>query len=210
MRRSTLVMCALLAVATSGCERVKDVVASAKDGVGQLIARLRGQEPSPEVVTQPSPLPPSGTRPAAPAPVSRTPTPPPVGGPARPLEDMPYSSPDTGTLVPGAAERDVYALWGAPVSVRRAGEWTYLFFRNGCEYSCGTYDVVFLQNGIVVDAIVRWWGHIYGGESTSPPDVVPMPTRGDEVLQVVPFPTDTIEVAPAPGDTAADAPSPNE
>jgi hypothetical protein len=90
---------------------------------------------------------------------------------------VPFVSEDTGTIMPGASERDVYSLWGPPASTRRAGEWTYLFFRNGCEYSCGTYDVVFLREGVVVDAIVRWWGHIYGGESSSPPYVVPLPTR---------------------------------
>ena len=80
------------------------------------------------------------------------------------------------------SERDVYALWGPPLGVRRAGEWTYLYFRNGCEYSCGTYDVVFLQNGVVVDAVLRWEGHGYSGQSSSPPGVVPLPTRSGDTL----------------------------
>jgi hypothetical protein len=87
------------------------------------------------------------------------------------------------------SETDIYTLWGPPASVRRAGEWTYLFFRNGCEYSCGTYDVVFLQNGVVVDAILRWWGHIYAGESSSPPDVVPLPTKSGDTLAMPAPPT---------------------
>jgi len=66
------------------------------------------------------------------------------------------------------SEREVYELWGSPAAVRRAGEYTYIFFNNGCEYTCGTMDVVTLKGGNVVDAIVRWDGHRYAGESTSP------------------------------------------
>lgn len=105
---------------------------------------------------------------------------------ARPLRDEPFVSQDTGTLDPGMRESDVYSLWGPPVSVRRAGQWTYLYFRNGCEYSCGTYDVVFLQDGQVVDVIHRWPGHRYSGQSSSPPGVVPLPTRGGDTLVVAP------------------------
>jgi len=104
----------------------------------------------------------------------------------RPLRDEPLVSNDTGTIDPGMTERDVYSLWGPPVGVRRAGQWTYLYFRNGCEYSCGTYDVVFLHNGMVVDAVLRWPGHGYGGQSSSPPGVVPLPTRPGDTLVVSP------------------------
>ncbi len=72
----------------------------------------------------------------------------------------------------------VIAVWGEPVVKRSAGAWTYLFFRNGCEVSCGTFDVVFLQDGQVVDAIVRGEGHIYAGVSSSPPGRVAEPTPG--------------------------------
>src|SRR2546425_5320555 len=54
------------------------------------------------------------------------------------------------------SEKDVYSMWGPPVGVRRQGDMTFLYYRNGCEYSCGTEDVVFLQNGKVVDAVLRW------------------------------------------------------
>jgi len=63
---------------------------------------------------------------------------------------------DTGTIAPGMSEKEVYSLWGPPIAVRHQGAWTYLFFRNGCEYTCGTEDVVTLQNGQVVDAVLRW------------------------------------------------------
>jgi len=90
------------------------------------------------------------------------------------------------TIAPGMAEREIYQLWGAPAAVRRAGEYTYLFFNNGCEYTCGTMDVVTLKDGAVVDAIVRWDGHRYSGESTSPPGKVPIPNTGGDTLRVPP------------------------
>jgi hypothetical protein len=107
---------------------------------------------------------------------------------ARAVEDVPYVSQDTGTIAPGMAERDVYSLWGAPAAVRRAAEHTYLYFHNGCEKTCGTMDLVILQNGQVIDAVVRWPGHGYSGESSSPPGRVPFPTRGGDTLSV-PVPT---------------------
>ena len=85
-----------------------------------------------------------------------------------PARDVPYESPDTGTIAPGMAEREVYSLWGPPIAVRHQGDMTYLYYRNGCEFTCGTEDVVFLQNGKVVDAVLRWPGHGYSGQSSSP------------------------------------------
>src|SRR5439155_18114766 len=81
--------------------------------------------------------------------------------------DVPYNSNDTGTVNPGMSEREIYELWAAPAAVRRVGQYTYLFYQNGCEYTCGTMDVVTLKDGRVVDAIVRWDGHRYSGESPS-------------------------------------------
>ncbi len=109
--------------------------------------------------------------------------------PGSPLtRDVPYISEDTGTVNPGMTEREVYLIWAAPAAVRRVGVYTYLFFQNGCEYTCGTMDVVTLQNGRVVDAIVRWDGHRYSGESSSPPGRVPFANPGGEQLQVAPPP----------------------
>jgi hypothetical protein len=63
---------------------------------------------------------------------------------------------------------------------------TYLYYRNGCEYTCGTADVVFLQNGHVVDAVLRWPGHGYSGQSSSPVATPPHgPARqGGDTLRV--------------------------
>src|SRR5881628_3358458 len=154
MRRSTLLMCALLTIATSGCKQINEQWAKVK----AKIAAAR----------QP-------TRPARQAPA--------VPLPAR---DVPYDSPDTGTIAPDMSEREVYSLWGPPIAVRRQGDMTYLYYRNGCEYTCGTEDVVFLQNGKVVDAVLRWPGHGYSGQSSSPFATPPHLRRGGDTLTVKP------------------------
>jgi len=160
MRRSTLLMCALLVSTTFGCDQVKKQVATIQQKVDLARQRFFGKK---------APPPPAPVKPVAPPPAPPPPPPPPAPVAQTPrVRDVPYTSEDTGTVMPGMSERDVYSLWGRPVAARRLGEYTYLFFQNGCERSCGTLDVVTLQNGQVVDAIVRWPGHGYGGQSTSP------------------------------------------
>lgn len=89
---------------------------------------------------------------------------------AAPLADEPWTPTDSGTVRPGMTRMDVIAVWGVPVVERQSGNRTYLYYRNGCEVTCGTFDVVFLEDDQVVDAIVRWSGHTYAGVSSSPPD----------------------------------------
>lgn len=184
MRRSTLWMCALLAIATSGCEQINDQVGKIK----RKIAELRGAPPETAQPAAPQPQTPPPALGPEPAPPGERAAAPRQDIPRRPqaLRDVPYDSPDTGTIAPGMSERDVYSLWGPPVAVRRHGEFTYLFFRNGCEYSCGTEDVVTLQNGQVVDAVLRWPGHGYSGQSSSPPDAMPVPNPGGDTLIITP------------------------
>jgi hypothetical protein len=80
----------------------------------------------------------------------------------------------TGTVVrPGMREAEVRARWGDPVAIRTESDWTYMFFRNHRERSVGTYDVVFLQSGQVMDAVVRSPDHVYAGQSSSPEGRVP-------------------------------------
>jgi len=103
------------------------------------------------------------TAPAKPAPPDTTA---PVAAPAPPAAP---GIQDTATDVrPGMTEADVRKRWGDPVAVRSANGWTYLFYRNGREREVGFYDVVFLQGGQVVDAIVRTPEHVYDGQSSSP------------------------------------------
>jgi|SRR5688572_1397823 len=185
MRRSTLAICALLMVATSGCDTAKEKLKLAWD-------KVRGRQTT---ATNPPPVRPAPDTAAARQAAQQQqqagqdrPRPPSSPQGTAPARDVPYVSDDTGTVNPGMSERDVYLLWGAPAAVRRAGEYTYLFFRNGCEYTCGTMDVVTLQNGQVVDAIVRWDGHRYSGESSSPPGRVPVANPGGDTLQMTPPP----------------------
>jgi len=122
---------------------------------------------------------------AAPAPVAPTPAPVRQQTASQPQFDQPWNPVDTGTVNPGMSRMDVVAVWGPPATERSAGDYTYLYYRNGCEVTCGTFDVVFLQNDQVVDAIVRGRGHTYSGISSSPPNrgaeaTLPGGTSGSE------------------------------
>src|SRR6266704_855701 len=184
MRRSTLAICALLTVATSGCDQVDAAKAKLKLAWDKLRGRTTAQAPAP---------PP--TRPAPDTAAVRVTSP---QGQAL-TRDVPYVSNDTGTINPGMSEREVYEVWAAPAAVRRVGEYTYLFFRNSCEYTCGTMDVVTLKDGKVVDAILRWDCHHYSGESSSPPGRVPIANPGGDTLRIRPTPP------PAPPPSSAPA-----
>ena len=188
MRRSTLLMCALLTIATSGCKQINEQWAKVKEKIAAARQRTRPGQPAQPAPAMPQPVPPQDV--AATPPPSAPPKKPARQAPAVPLpaRDVPYDSPDTGTIAPDMSEREVYSLWGAPIAVRRQGEMTYLYYRNGCEFTCGTEDVVFLQNGKVVDAVLRWPGHGYSGQSSSPFATPPHgPARpGGDTLTVKP------------------------
>ena len=186
MRRSTLWMCALLTIATLGCKQVNEQWEKVK---AKIEAARNRTKPAPPVPAQPAPATPQPvaqapdvTKPGSrkPAPHAQAPELP--GG----FRDVPYNSPDTGTIDPGMRERDVYSVWGTPMAVRRQGDMTFIYYQNGCEYTCGTADVVFLQNGQVVDAVLRWPGHRYSGQSSSPAATPPHgPARpGGDTLTV--------------------------
>jgi hypothetical protein len=203
MRRSTLAICALLTVATLGCEQVDTAKAKLKLAWDKLRGRPSTQAPAPPPV-RPAPDTAAAriaaqqqqqARQAA----TRGPRPPAAPAGQAVTHDVAYVSDDTGTVNPGMSEREVYELWAAPAAVRRVGEYTYLFFRNGCEYTCGTMDVVTLKDGRVVDAIVRWDGHRYSGESSSPPGRVPIANPGGDTLHIAPPP------APPPAPASHDA-----
>ena len=74
------------------------------------------------------------------------------------------------------ADHLVQAAWGAPSGSRVRGDYKYLFFANGCQPACGIQDVVILERGQVVDAIVRDPRHRYDGVSSSPPGRTPAAT----------------------------------
>jgi outer membrane protein assembly factor BamE (lipoprotein component of BamABCDE complex) len=75
---------------------------------------------------------------------------------------------------PGMTEAEVRSRWGEPLATRTANDWTYLFYRNSRERRVGFEDVVFLQHGQVMDAIVRSPDHVYAGVSSSPEGRTPV------------------------------------
>jgi hypothetical protein len=83
---------------------------------------------------------------------------------------------DIKNIKPGMTEADVRASWGDPITSRKAGSMLYMYYTNDCMRSCGTYDVVFLENGQVVDAVVRDSHRGYDGVASSPRDRKPEPT----------------------------------
>ena len=219
MRRSSLIACALLVTTTFGCEQVKRQVAGMRDQIDVARQRIFGKKnsaPPPFHHVQPA-------HPVAPAPAPATPPrsaahPAAAAGHGGAVQqvastsprrrDEPYVSQDTGTVFPGMSEKDVYSLWGAPAAVRHMGDFTYLYFKNGCEYSCGHLDVVTLQNGQVVDALVRWPGHGYAGPANQPANAEPQaPPSGGNTLQVMP-PVDTAPSSPMPAPAATDTGTP--
>ena len=72
------------------------------------------------------------------------------------------------TIDPGMSREQVVAKLGEPLSVRMREGHTYLFYKNGCEKTCGMNDLVVLDSGKVVDAIFRATGRKYSGTSSSP------------------------------------------
>jgi len=190
------VVCALLAGTTLGCDKWKLLVDKIKNRnkPPATAARDTTKRTTTGVpATGATKTPPGGTAKATPTPGTRAaasstitttpapqpaaapkPTPPPPRqvtepAPSRPvLADEPYNSADTGTINPGMSAADVEALWGPPAARRSAGAYTYLLYPNGCEHTCGTEDLVILQNNQVVDAVLRWKGHGYSGQSSSP------------------------------------------
>lgn len=77
------------------------------------------------------------------------------------------------SIKPGMTDTEVRATWGEPLTARKAGKMTYLYYMNDCLRTCGTYDVVFLENGQVVDAVVRDSHRGYDGVASSPRDRKP-------------------------------------
>ncbi len=130
---------------TTGAKPVLDTTGVRKDSVA-VIRDTTGAQP----LAPAAPAAPAVAEPAAPAP------------------------PTDNAVKPGMTEAEVVARWGNPIATRTANDWTYLFYRNGEERSWGYYDVVMLQRGQVMDAIVRSPDHPYAGVSSSPEGRVPV------------------------------------
>ena len=103
---------------------------------------------------------------------------------------------DVRTITPGMTADEVKAEFGQPDGVSSRGPFTYYFYNNGCEYECGFPDLVILQDGQVVDAVLRAPWNEYAGTSSSPKGTVARPTPGGMRLEV-PTTIESVEVRPA-------------
>ena len=114
--------------------------------------------------------------PAAPAPQPAA-----AAQPAEATQPAPDTS-QSNVVRPGMTEAQVRAHWGDPLAVRTANDWTYMFYDNAREHRVGYEDVVFLDHGQVVDAIVRSPAHVYAGTSSSPEGRAPVftPPHGQQ------------------------------
>lgn len=93
----------------------------------------------------------------------------------------PLAAQDAGVVIdPGMTRAEVVERLGKPLNERKSGDHTYLFYRNGCEKSCGMNDLVVLEDGKVSDAIFRAAGRHYSGNSSSPTGVKPAKSRATE------------------------------
>ncbi|MFQ6046038.1 MAG: hypothetical protein ACE5PT_06730 [Gemmatimonadales bacterium] len=158
MRSRMLAVLAAVTLSLVGCDKIP-FIGGGEEG-----------EAAPPETTQAAQPPPAEPAPAQPVETAEPPAAAPISEERPPLVDEPWEPIDTGTVRNGMTRWEVIAVWGVPEAERRVGEWTYLYFRNGCEVTCGTFDVVFLENDQVIDAIVRGPGHNYEGISSSPPD----------------------------------------
>jgi hypothetical protein len=83
----------------------------------------------------------------------------------------PLAAQDAAVIDPGMTRAEVVERLGKPLNERKSGGHTYLYYRNGCEKTCGMNDVVMLDDGKVSDAIFRSSSRHYSGESSSPSGV---------------------------------------
>ena len=81
------------------------------------------------------------------------------------------------SIDPGFTRAQVEARLGKPAAERVAGDFTYLFYNNGCEIACGQHDIVVLSGGKVSDVIFRGTTRTYSGKSSSPSGQVPRHER---------------------------------
>ena len=119
----------------------------------------------------------------------------------------------TGTIDPGMSKAQVIARLGKPVSERSDGVYTFMYYKNGCEKTCGMQDLVVLENDAVTDAIFRSPTHHYTGVSSSPSAVNPRDARAHRpttltIEKAPPAAPPMHDSTPAPADSAHPASPP--
>lgn len=193
MKLRDLIFIAAAGIAVQSCDKIPFLGGTSEEAEEQSAeAEEQSEEPTAESSEEATPAQPAGAgeeqqpaqrpsqRPAAGEQqrISRTTA-------AAPLAEEPWTPAQTGTVNPGMTADNIIAVWGEPAHQITANNRSYLYYRNGCEISCGTFDVVLLEGNQVVDAIVRGAGHVYSGVSSSPPERIAEFTPPD-LMEVVP------------------------
>ena len=78
---------------------------------------------------------------------------------------------------PGMSKVQVIEHLGKPQSASKTDTLLFLYYKNGCEKTCGMLDLVILVNDKVVDAIFRDPNRHYTGQSSSPMALTPVEAR---------------------------------
>lgn len=181
MTRRTITALLLVAVASTGCDKLAKVpilnkFVKAKTDTAHVATKApaKTSADTKTAETKAPAQPATPTKAPAPTKTAAQPAAPPAAAPhVSAAQDEPWTPTDTGTVKPGMTHDQVTGVWGKPATERSAGRFTYLYYRNGCEASCGMFDLVVLDSGQVVDAVVRGRGHTYAGVSSSPPGRTP-------------------------------------
>jgi hypothetical protein len=119
------------------------------------------------------------------------------------------SAQETRSIDPGMSQAQVAERLGTPAAVRTSGNFTYLFYKNGCVKECGIDDLVILESDGVIDAVFRSPSRKYTGVSSSPEAITAGQARstrpGGETATAVVVPADS-STAGAQPDSAVAAP----
>src|SRR5688500_16652770 len=104
---------------------------------------------------------------------------------------------------PGMTRAQVVERLGRPATERSSNGFTYLFFINGCERTCGMNDLVTLRGDSVTDAIFRAPNREFTGRSSSPvQNRTPRVNRGPLTVR----PADSVVMRIVPADSASPPP----
>ena len=106
---------------------------------------------------------------------------------------------------PGMTRAQVIERLGRPATERSSNGFTYMFFINGCERTCGMNDLVTLRGDTVVDAIFRAPHREYTGRSSSPAQTR---ARGANRGPLTVSPPDSVVLRIVPVDSTTPPPPP--
>lgn len=179
MKVRALTILSIAMITTISCDRIpfigggSDQTATDSTAVDSTDAATMDSTAAPESTAPDQPVTASPPEPVTTPPA---PAPQPLRAPPQDPGEMPWTPARTGTINPGMSSAQVIETWGEPVAQRAHGNHNFMYFRNGCERRCGTFDLVIFEGDQVIDAVVRGFGHTYSGVSSSPATANAIPT----------------------------------